>query len=48
MGKSKTNKFKRPQFNSIGLPANAVKEADAEEDDHGDESFPAAELLDKV
>lgn len=47
MGKSKTTKFKRPQFNTVGLPVNAVKEADEEEDDHGDES-PAAELLEKV
>lgn len=48
MGKSKTTKFKRPQFNSIGLPVNSVKEADAEEEDHGDDSCPAAELLEKV
>lgn len=48
MGKSKTTKFKRPQFNSVGLPANAVNEVDAEEEDHGDDSCPAAELLEKV
>lgn len=47
MGKSKTTKFKRSQFNSIGLPVNAVKEVDVEEEDHGDDS-PAAELLEKV
>lgn len=27
---------------------NAVKEADAEEEDHGDDSCPAAEFLEKV
>ena len=48
MGKSKTTKFKRPQFNSVGLPAVAVKEADLEEEELGDESCPAAELLEKV
>lgn len=48
MGKSKTTKFKRPQFNAVGLPVDAVKEADAEEEDHGDDSCPAAELLEKV
>ncbi|KAM6949693.1 HEAT repeat-containing protein 3 [Lycodopsis pacificus] len=48
MGKSKTTKFKRPQFNAVGLPANAVKEVDAEEEDHGDDCCPAAELLEKL
>ncbi|KAK9542426.1 hypothetical protein VZT92_000291 [Zoarces viviparus] len=48
MGKSKTTKFKRPQFNAVGLPANAVKEVDAEEEDHGDDGCPAAELLEKL
>ncbi|XP_059215292.1 HEAT repeat-containing protein 3 [Centropristis striata] len=48
MGKSKTTKFKRPQFNTVGLPVNAVKEVDAEEDDHGEDSCPAAELLEKL
>lgn len=48
MGKSKTTKFKRPQFNSAGLPVSAVKEADGEEEEHGDDSCPAAELLEKV
>ncbi|XP_072236274.1 HEAT repeat-containing protein 3 [Leuresthes tenuis] len=47
MGKSKTTKFKRPQFNAVGLPVNAVKEEDAEEEDHED-SCPAAELLEKL
>uniref|UniRef100_A0A3Q3WTC3 SYO1-like TPR repeats domain-containing protein n=1 Tax=Mola mola TaxID=94237 RepID=A0A3Q3WTC3_MOLML len=47
MGKSKTTKFKRSQFNSIGLPVNAVKEVDVEEEDQGDGS-PAAELLEKL
>lgn len=47
MGKSKTAKFRRPQFNAVGLPVNAVKEVDAEEDD-GDDGCPAAELLEKV
>lgn len=44
MGKSKTTKFKRPQF-SVGLPVNDVKEVDAEECDN---DGPAAELLEKV
>lgn len=48
MGKSKTTKFKRPQFSSVGLPAVAVKEADLEEEELGDESCPAAELLEKL
>lgn len=48
MGKSKTTKFRRPQFNSVGLPVNAVKEAVVEEEEHGDDSCPAAELLEKV
>lgn len=45
MGKSKNNKFKRPQFNSVGLPTNAVKEV---EDDHDETDSPAGELLEKV
>lgn len=48
MGKSKTTKFKRPQFNSVGLPVTVVKEGDGEEEEHGDDSCPAAELLEKV
>lgn len=48
MGKSKTTKFKRPQFNSLGLPVNAVKEADVEDEALGDDSCPAAEFLEKV
>lgn len=48
MGKSKTTKFKRPQFNAVGLPTNAVKEVDADEEEYGDDSSPAAELLEKV
>ncbi|XP_034740557.1 HEAT repeat-containing protein 3 [Etheostoma cragini] len=48
MGKSKTTKFKRPQFNAVGLPVNAVKELDAEEEEHGDDTCPAAELLEKL
>ncbi|XP_030019043.1 HEAT repeat-containing protein 3 [Sphaeramia orbicularis] len=47
MGKSKTTKFKRPQFNAVGLPVKAVKEED-EEEDHGDDGCPAAELLEKL
>lgn len=47
MGKSRTTKFKRPQFNAVGLPVNAVKEAVAEEDDY-DDDCPAADLLEKV
>lgn len=48
MGKSKTTKFKRPQFNSVGLSVNAVKEADGADEEHDEESCPAAELLEKV
>uniref|UniRef100_A0AAX7TVC0 SYO1-like TPR repeats domain-containing protein n=1 Tax=Astatotilapia calliptera TaxID=8154 RepID=A0AAX7TVC0_ASTCA len=48
MGKSKTTKFKRPQFNSVGLPVTVVKEGDGEEEEHGDDSCPAAELLEKL
>ncbi|XP_062245066.1 HEAT repeat-containing protein 3 [Platichthys flesus] len=48
MGKSRTTKFKRPQFNAVGLPVNAVKEADLEEEELGEESCPAAELLEKL
>lgn len=45
MGKSKNNKFKRPQFNSVGLPTNAVKEI---EDEHDEADSPAGELLEKL
>lgn len=48
MGKSKTTRFKRPKFNAVGLPAEAVKEADAEDEERVDDSCPAAELLEKV
>ncbi|XP_012735661.2 LOW QUALITY PROTEIN: HEAT repeat-containing protein 3 [Fundulus heteroclitus] len=48
MGKSKTTKFKRPQFNSVGLPVSAVKEADEPEGELDEESCPAAELLEKL
>lgn len=50
MGKSKTTKFKRPQFNTAGFPTSAVKEADAKGEEHDDEDdgCPAAELLEKV
>ncbi|XP_037549908.1 HEAT repeat-containing protein 3 [Nematolebias whitei] len=48
MGKSKTTKFKRPQFSSVGLPVNAVKEVDAAEEEHDEDSCPAAELLERV
>lgn len=47
MGKSKTTKFKRPQMNAVGLPV-SLKELDGQEDDHGGDSCPAAELLEKV
>lgn len=43
MGKSKTNKVKRPHF-SVGMPVNAVKEVDVLDDSDS----PAAELLEKV
>ncbi|CAL9702046.1 unnamed protein product [Knipowitschia caucasica] len=46
MGKTKTTKFKRPQFNTVGLPANAVKGESVE--DYDEESCPAAELLDNL
>ncbi|XP_034536328.1 HEAT repeat-containing protein 3 [Notolabrus celidotus] len=48
MGKSKTTKFKRPQFNAVGLPVNAVKEEDAAEELHDEDCCPAAELLEKL
>lgn len=48
MGKSKTNKFKRPRINAVGLPANAVQELNVEEEPNGEESCPAGELLEKV
>lgn len=48
MGKSKTTKFKRPQFNSVGLPVTTVKEGDGDEEEHGDDSCPAAEFLEKL
>ncbi|XP_056227415.1 HEAT repeat-containing protein 3 [Seriola aureovittata] len=48
MGKSRTTKFRRPQFNAVGLPVNAVKEAEPEEDEYGDDDCPAAELLEKL
>ncbi|KAM7406446.1 hypothetical protein PAMP_000821 [Pampus punctatissimus] len=51
MGKSKTTKFKRPPFNTVGLPANAVKEVDAEKEEHDDDdddACSAAELLEKL
>ncbi|XP_056269043.1 HEAT repeat-containing protein 3 isoform X2 [Pseudoliparis swirei] len=43
MGKSKTTKFKRPQFSAAGLPAR-----EAEEEQPAEESCPAAELLEKL
>ncbi|KAK5873627.1 hypothetical protein PBY51_018652 [Eleginops maclovinus] len=48
MGKSKTTKFKRPQFNAVGLPVNMVQEAGDEEEDPREEDCPAAELLEKL
>lgn len=45
MGKSKTNKFRRPQFNAEGLSVTAVKEV---EEDHDGVDSPAGELLEKV
>ncbi|XP_076012222.1 HEAT repeat-containing protein 3 [Genypterus blacodes] len=47
MGKSKTTKFKRPQFNAVGLPANTMKEVE-EDEDLGDEGCAAGELLEKL
>ncbi|XP_072321440.1 HEAT repeat-containing protein 3 [Eucyclogobius newberryi] len=46
MGKSKTTKFKRPQFNTAGLPANAEKEED--DQNYDDENCAADELLEKL
>lgn len=48
MGKSKTTKFKRPQFNSAGLPVNAVKEDEPAGEELDEDDCPAAELLEKV
>ncbi|XP_071237600.1 HEAT repeat-containing protein 3-like [Salvelinus alpinus] len=49
MGKSKTNKFRRPQFNAEGLSVTAVKEM---EQDHGEffdgVDSPTGELLEKL
>ncbi|KAF0043484.1 hypothetical protein F2P81_004821 [Scophthalmus maximus] len=48
MGKSRTTKFKRPQFNAVGLPVSAAKEEEPEGDEHGEDGCPAAELLEKL
>ncbi|XP_010795848.1 HEAT repeat-containing protein 3, partial [Notothenia coriiceps] len=48
MGKSKTTKFKRPQFNAVGLPVNAVQEAGEEAEDPCEDDCPAGELLEKL
>ncbi|XP_077567848.1 HEAT repeat-containing protein 3 [Stigmatopora nigra] len=50
MGKSKTKKFKRPQFNDVGLPVTAVKEAAEEIDEqvNNDGDSAASELLEKL
>ncbi|XP_053721738.1 HEAT repeat-containing protein 3 [Synchiropus splendidus] len=48
MGKSRNTKFKRPQFNSVGLPVSAVKETDREEEEVGEDDCPASELLEKL
>ncbi|XP_034041897.1 HEAT repeat-containing protein 3 [Thalassophryne amazonica] len=48
MGKSKTTKFKRPQFNAVGLPVKAVKEVDEDEEGPAEEDCPAEELLEKL
>ncbi|XP_026150053.1 HEAT repeat-containing protein 3 [Mastacembelus armatus] len=48
MGKSKTTKFKRPKFTAVGLPGAGVKEVNGEEEEHDDDSCPAAELLEKL
>lgn len=44
MGKSKTTKFKRPQFNTAGLAVSTLKE----EEDQAYEDCPAVELLEKL
>ncbi|XP_030621618.1 HEAT repeat-containing protein 3 [Chanos chanos] len=44
MGKTKNNKFKRPQFSRDGMPVAAVKEIEVEEE----VDSPAAELLEKL
>ncbi|XP_061567096.1 HEAT repeat-containing protein 3 [Cololabis saira] len=51
MGKSKSTRFKRPQFSSVGLPVRAAREADWDEQELGEDeedSCPAAELLEKL
>lgn len=45
MGKSRTNKFRRPQFTAEGLSVTAVKEV---EEDHDGVDSPAGELLEKL
>ncbi|CAL8349941.1 unnamed protein product [Merluccius merluccius] len=52
MGKSKSNRFRRPQFNSAGLPAGPVRDQEEdqtlEEDQDQEEDCPAVELLEKL
>ncbi|XP_071257296.1 HEAT repeat-containing protein 3-like [Salvelinus alpinus] len=49
MGKSKTNKFRRPQFNAEGLSVTAVKEVEEDYDEVCDGvDSPAGELLEKL
>ncbi|KAJ7994915.1 hypothetical protein DPEC_G00254460 [Dallia pectoralis] len=49
MGKSKNNRFRRPQFNGEGLSVNAVKEVDGDHDEVCDGiDSPAGELLEKL
>ncbi|XP_064838237.1 HEAT repeat-containing protein 3-like [Oncorhynchus masou masou] len=49
MGKSKTNKFRRPQFNAEGLSVTAVKEVEEDHDEVCDGvDSPAGELLEKL
>ncbi|KAA0723430.1 HEAT repeat-containing protein 3 [Triplophysa tibetana] len=46
MGKTKNNKFKRPQFSPDGIAVNSAKQSVDEIED--DEDSPAAEFLDKL
>uniref|UniRef100_A0A6Q2X2A0 SYO1-like TPR repeats domain-containing protein n=1 Tax=Esox lucius TaxID=8010 RepID=A0A6Q2X2A0_ESOLU len=49
MGKSKNNRFRRPQFNAEGLSVNAVKEVEVDHDEVCDGiDSPAGELLEKL
>ncbi|KAJ3593620.1 hypothetical protein NHX12_005954 [Muraenolepis orangiensis] len=46
MGKSKSNRFKRPQFTGVGLPVRHEEEEEEEEEE--EPTCPAQELLEKL